>query len=339
MELLRIIAMVMVLGLHCNFLALGRTDSQEFLAAPFATAWRMFLEYLCIVGVNVFVLISGFFGIRLTRKRLLHFIFYVLYWTIAVVGVLWLIDSRVGFLYESVSFMNFLLGLCEDGGLWFVWAYVVLMLLSVPLNVFIEKAPQNLQVKFLLIYFGFETLGVIYHGLDMFNQGYSALSFIGIYILGGLIRRNMSRFDKSAWVYFLYYIATVATMTLLVVLAIYIIHFPEGSALPGTQVEKFMMFYSSPVNILASALLLIAFAKLNFHSRGINYVAASAFGVYLLHIHPVVKVTYLGWCKDIFERYELLPYAGMVVATFAAIFLFVTIVDQVRKWLSRLLFR
>ena len=61
-ELLRIIAMIMVLLLHANgaigpFVQLSDANSgvEEFL--------RLFLEIVCVVSVNAFIMISGWFGI------------------------------------------------------------------------------------------------------------------------------------------------------------------------------------------------------------------------------------------------------------------------------------
>ena len=67
-ELLRIIAMFMVLILHADFGALGQPDKAEIMNFPFAATLRVILEMASIVAVNVFVLISGWFGIRHSIK-------------------------------------------------------------------------------------------------------------------------------------------------------------------------------------------------------------------------------------------------------------------------------
>ena len=73
-ELLRIIAMVMILGLHVNFLAIGQPSTQEIVSSPIQSFIRLFAEYACIVGVNVFVLISGWFGIHYKPKGIVQFL-------------------------------------------------------------------------------------------------------------------------------------------------------------------------------------------------------------------------------------------------------------------------
>ena len=74
-ELLRIIAMVMILGLHVNFLAIGGPSTQDITSSPFQSFIRLFAEYICIVGVNIFVLISGWFGINYKPKGIVQFLF------------------------------------------------------------------------------------------------------------------------------------------------------------------------------------------------------------------------------------------------------------------------
>lgn len=61
-ELLRILAMLMVPGLHANFTSL-KLPSTDIILTPSGLA-RVFLEFMCLVAVNVFVMISGWFNIR-----------------------------------------------------------------------------------------------------------------------------------------------------------------------------------------------------------------------------------------------------------------------------------
>lgn len=67
-ELLRIISMLMVVLLHANYFTIGAVARADVLAAPVQSFVRMFLEQTCIVAVDVFVLISGWFGIRPSLK-------------------------------------------------------------------------------------------------------------------------------------------------------------------------------------------------------------------------------------------------------------------------------
>ena len=133
-ELLRIIAMVMILGLHVNFLAIGQPSTQEIVSSPIQSFIRLFAEYACIVGVNVFVLISGWFGIHYKPKEIVQFLFQSLFFSLiifipfAITG-----EVEVGRLNIMSSFLLY------KNAYWFVWAYLVLYIMAPMLNTFIEK--------------------------------------------------------------------------------------------------------------------------------------------------------------------------------------------------------
>lgn len=78
-ELLRILSMFMILGLHANFVALPRPDNAFIIANPIESSLRIFLEYLCIVSVDVFVLISGWFRIKATTRSITNFLYQIVF--------------------------------------------------------------------------------------------------------------------------------------------------------------------------------------------------------------------------------------------------------------------
>jgi surface polysaccharide O-acyltransferase-like enzyme len=63
-EFLRLLSMVFIMALHIYFFAFGRPTATNFQSAPLGSSLRFFWESLTIVGVNTFVLISGWFGIH-----------------------------------------------------------------------------------------------------------------------------------------------------------------------------------------------------------------------------------------------------------------------------------
>lgn len=75
MELLRLLAMFFVLALHANATAIQVPTADDIQAAPLSSFTRIFLEQATVVAVDVFVLISGWFGIRPTLKGAGNFAF------------------------------------------------------------------------------------------------------------------------------------------------------------------------------------------------------------------------------------------------------------------------
>lgn len=87
-EILRVLAMIMVLGLHANFTALKSPSADTILSID--GILRTYLEAICFVAVNTFVMISGWFGIKPTLKGFFNFIWQVVYLVgiLLVVGVI-----------------------------------------------------------------------------------------------------------------------------------------------------------------------------------------------------------------------------------------------------------
>ena len=131
-ELIRIFSMILIVLVHTNFSILGAVTCGEMAQNAFRAFGRILFEQLCIVGVNVFVLISGYFGIRPTKKKFFNIMFQILFWSglSTMVGLL----SEVDVPTKTIA-KTFWLG----GGYWFVPEYVALFAFSPVLNKFIER--------------------------------------------------------------------------------------------------------------------------------------------------------------------------------------------------------
>lgn len=74
-ELLRMLAMFLVLLVHADYFSLGAPSVSDVQTSPVDSFLRILFEAISIVCVNVFVLISGWFGIKPSYKGLLNFLF------------------------------------------------------------------------------------------------------------------------------------------------------------------------------------------------------------------------------------------------------------------------
>lgn len=108
MELLRIVCMFFVLVQHANFLSIGTPVQQDAAAEPVGTFIRFFVEALCIVAVNVFVFISGWFGIRYSHKGVLRLFFQCVFFAVVSFCIAFLLPPHT----ISVSPCNILKGYC-----------------------------------------------------------------------------------------------------------------------------------------------------------------------------------------------------------------------------------
>lgn len=70
LELLRIVCMFLVVAGHANYLVLDEINTLSIHNNLVTDTIRVFLYQLCVVAVNVFVFISGWFGINVSKKGL-----------------------------------------------------------------------------------------------------------------------------------------------------------------------------------------------------------------------------------------------------------------------------
>ena len=83
-ELLRIISMFLVLIVHSDFLCLGYPTLSDLDINPCQIALRGFFESISIVCVNLFVLISGYFAIKLRFRSIFSYIYQCLFYSIFI---------------------------------------------------------------------------------------------------------------------------------------------------------------------------------------------------------------------------------------------------------------
>lgn len=87
-ELLRILAMLLILVLHANFLAFRFPTNEAIHSQPLTSLGQVWSEALAIVGVNVFILISGYFGIKARVKGIVSLLFQAFFYTVGVYSTL-----------------------------------------------------------------------------------------------------------------------------------------------------------------------------------------------------------------------------------------------------------
>lgn len=295
-ELLRVVAMLMVVLLHCNYFSLGGVkvvDIQQFAGASFVKAYA---EQLCIICVNVFVLISGWFGIRPCVKGVLSLLFQVYFFHI-------LILLFVYFCGENISIRSIIKPFYFGSSYWFVVAYLILYSISPVLNAFVENASVRMYISVLVAFFFFEfAFGWVSNFAGAaFNEGYTAISFIGLYLLARFICRYSKRLvglgvRKNFFLYLFFSIVPV------------ILYFI-------TLYDFNPIHYSSPFVILSSVFFFLAFNKMKISSKFINYLACSCFSIYLVHLHPLVYMHFQDLMRN---AYDLL--GGGLYILFAIIF-------------------
>lgn len=273
-ELLRIIAMVMVLILHADFQALGAPDAAAIVSKPMSSSLKVLLEVMSIGAVNIFVLISGWFTIKPSVKGFSSFIFQWLFFSIGT----YVVSVLGGFSEISIKGFAKCFALTDAPTYWFILSYICLYLFAPVLNAFIKNSSKRQLLTVILSFFIFQTIyAFISGGAGFLGNGYSAMSFMGLYLLASYIKTYVDLTKISRCFYLYSYFALSLVLALIL---IFCILYAIGS------VRSRILCYSNPIVILASLSLMLYFTQLSFTSCFINSVSRSSFAVYLLHCSP-----------------------------------------------------
>lgn len=321
-EALRIIAMFLVLLVHADFFAIGQPTHNVVLTQPIDSTIRILVENISIVCVNVFVLISGWFGIRPKVRSVANFLFQCLFFLVGIYAVMLL----TGLAQLSTKGIAACLFMTPSN--WFVKAYLVLYILSPALNAFLEHCTKRQAKLVIIFYLLFQSVyGWLTTSTAYFSFGYSPLHFIGLYLLAryaAMFHPRWSGFSLSADISI--YIALTLLNTIATILSAYV-----GEPVYNAVLLR-MTPYSSPIVIAAAMFMLLAFSKIKLQSKVVNWFAASSFAAYLLHTNPnIINTIFQPLCQYLREMSGT-AYFAVILPVLAAIFVESVLIDKVRIW-------
>lgn len=174
-ELLRIISMLLVLMVHADFTSIGTPSRDLMLVSPGQFTFRVLVEFLSVLCVDIFVVISGWFSIRLSVRGLCNYLWQCLYFSAGIYAVI-LLCGMVSLSPGGILGIFYL-----DKGEWFVKAYLALMILAPVLNAFVDRASRKQMETVLIAFFIFQTIFSFRGAAEFIQAGYSTFSFIGLY--------------------------------------------------------------------------------------------------------------------------------------------------------------
>ena len=266
-ELLRIIAMLFIIMHH--FLTHGMHILQN-------NSWENFLfvslNSLCYIGCVVFVLISGYYGIKFDWIKLLRL--YIL--TASIGGICYIAhllidDASFG---KSVIYNTFFS--ISHTKNWFLKIYFYLFLFSPILNIALNACNKNKSLfilfvlTFICVYFGW------FWQDELYSDGCNLVNFVWIYCIGDYLKRYYNKSTLSPIVYLLIWI----------VCSIY-------NSVMSIMFNTYHAFtYNNPLVIAAAISFFLFFISYDFVSKLINSIAMCTLGVYLIHekafISPII---------------------------------------------------
>lgn len=323
-ELLRIISMMMIVFHH---FAVHGGFVWEQSDASISHFWYNLISMAGKIGVDVFVLISGYFLIEsrsglFNLKKLLKLWGQVFFYSVGLYAVFSLFkgdDYGIKTLLKSLFPITF-------SSWWFASTYFVLYLIHPFLNIFLNSLERrNYQTLLVILVTMWSVIPTIINR----SVGWSYLGwFVTLYSIAGYAR--LYGFNKifTAKRYFILW-AVFSSLTYLSSTAFTIL---------GTRWKVFYthisyFFGMEKLSVLLISLtLFMAFSSLDIgYHKWINTLASATFGVYLIHDSDFVR-SFL-WV-EVFQNAEyrnslfLIPYSIIVVIVVYAV---CTAIDLLRK--------
>lgn len=315
-ELLRIFSMLLILVHHfiCHG-AEGKLPPPNLLTC---------VDAFAIIGVNLFLLISGYFKIKLTWKSFLNLVFICMFCKVVHLCTdTFALDIQHP-LYEWLLKPVFVVS--RSGG-WFVQIYFMLMFVSPLLN----KAIENLSEKEWKLSLALLSVISFYLGWLLHNYndsaGYTLINFVFVYVVGAAIRHFHIVEKINRW--------QVALLLIIGVSVTFV-----GSKIVAAHDSLHLGFtaYNSPFVILTACSVFCIFGKMKIQNKWVNKLAASMLSVYLLTDGGNLSKTLYGTMGDIAVRNSAIMTLLLFVVSAAVIIVLVACLDQIRLLIYKKLF-
>jgi surface polysaccharide O-acyltransferase-like enzyme len=312
--------MMMIVGLHVlsrGSLTTGSPlvpDSINFLPA-------YFFESGFIIAVNSFVMISGYFFINLSFRKLCGFYLQVLQYSILISFIFFIYDLMNNALIDRMDILQSFIPYLSRRW-WFATDYIVLFLASPLLNIVIKSLTgRNFTLCILIMTF----IWVITPSLNFPIIMSAYLSFVQLiyfYFIGAYMRHKDIRISKK------FSFSMYLGVTLLICTTIYIIAHKFGYN-PGYQ--NFFLRYNNILVCISSVSFFLFFKSLNIgYIKWINGISPLVFAVYLIHEHPKIQNVLYSFfqCDRYYNSYWFIPNMFL---TIISVFLLGISIEYVRK--------
>lgn len=287
-ELFRIIATFLVLIVHLNgWMAGGLVDWNDNSLPMVHKVGQLIIQSLSVVCVNCFLIISGWFGLKLKFASVWKM--WVL--LVSIYVPFYLLSCIFGSTsFSAVSLTIRLLAFpCES---YFVQNYLMLLFISPVLNAFIDQHKDHLTMFSICLFMIEVTMESVFQNKCLYiEDGYSLFHFVTMYMLARtayIHKEKIMSVKKQWWILGYFICATVVCL----------LHF--------TPYEH-NWAYSNPVVIIESFMLFFPFLYCSFQNRIVNRIAGGTFAVYIIQVtSPVAGLLFK------YDQYavENLPYTS-----------------------------
>ncbi len=361
-ELLRIIAMCMIIAMHYMTKGMKLPKLSEDLSAGNIFYWILYA--FCIVAVNVYVLISGYFLCGNKDKstiipsekeqsgagswkisKLITLWLQVFVYSLFVpliLGAFGIVDLGT---FNLAIWQQILLPIQYEH-YWFATSYIMLYALSpilvLAVNNLEKRAFKAVIVVLLVIFCGFKSINPYLIPWDKY--GCDVLWFICLFLAAGYIRKyGIKIFNSLKISVLLYALFSVLTFGIAVAVSLAVRNIGKLEYyMDMTYSYNYVTVFAASVSLFYAVLLWgekmdeegIDRNTTPEYARRINYIAAQTFGVYLLHENIVIRNAWQEWLGISFANGKLWQPLHLVFCILV-VFTVGTLIEAIRKGIFR----
>lgn len=323
-ELLRIISMIMIMfhhfAYHGNF-------EWNFNEVTLPHLWYDFILMGGKVGVDIFVLISGYFLIENTEKlfqpkKLLKFWGQVVFYSIMtyLLSVMLRLNA-----FEIKQLIKVCLPITYPGW-WFASTYFMLYLIHPFLNKLLHGLSKT-EYQYLILMMVL-CWSIIPTATTQLFESNSLLRFVTLYGIAGYVNLYGGNQKLQSKHYFsLYFMVLIITYTVSTTFLFLGTKKEEWS----THAIDFFEIERLPILLMAITLFMgFVTLKMNYH-KWINMIASATFGVYLIHDSSYIR--YYLW-TNIFKINQYQDSTFLILYSILVVFILYvscTMIDLIRK--------
>ena len=323
-DLLRILATCMIVFLHLNYKQI--LESVKPLSGNWFVAHGV--EQICIIGVNLFALISGFvnYGKKYKITNILSLWLQIFFYSffITLVFYFWKkpdvsVGELVSYAFPVTTYKY-----------WYVSAYFFLFFLIPALNLIVDKCSQRLTAIFIgIALINCTVIGYVQNAFAV-NNGFSVVWLAVLYMVGAFIKKydwNIRIKGKPvrARFYLILYIISVIIGLVSTVLSTWL--FANGGRYK----------YIFPLNVISAILLFLFFAKCKMKgSKPLVFLSSYSFSVYLIGSHTLFTRYFITGRFLRFLTWNPFALLGVMIAFVVALYALCVIIEWLRQLLLHL---
>lgn len=267
-ELIRILAQILIVYYHILLFSIYPLTGDPFYKALYIPLH---------IGVPLFVLISGYFGIKPSMKGFIRLVGMVFVLQIPLVFRNYIDGGGIKSIIKGALFLS-------QTPFWFIRTYAILYLISPLINKYLYDIDLKKRIVLIaILFYVSDYIGTI--GTDKsLVEGYNVVTFLLFYTVGNSLRVYRNRWRKISG---LKWLALFSISNIILVLFFSIIGFK--SIIIDIIYTLVFFGYNSPWLLVSSVLFFMAIGNFNFQSSIINKIAKASLAIYIIHGSFLIK--------------------------------------------------